>query len=254
MVYCPLPWNWSQSHHQTSSSPSSRIQFLLSISDAVSCDTNPLSSPEEPDCCVLSALQDSTWSELGKNTEINPKSYRKRCWTFRKCCWTFTGCSCCLQVLLLSFPVLLRKTLGCHYKHTDPGLLVTLILTFPQRFFFFLFQKLHFSKTLLACDILEQPLCPISKTEHLSPLKKQPVTFPAGKASQKMMIMLIKWVSASPVAVLEAFSTLITMLYFWRVSPMPQRAPHPSLPAAPSQASQVETLPAYCWKCSSTTA
>lgn len=84
----------------------------------------------------------------------------------------------------------------------------------PSTFFFFLFQKLHFSKTLLACDILEQPLCPISKTEHLSPLKKQPVTFPAGKASQKMMIMLIKWVSASPVAVLEAFSTLITMLYF----------------------------------------
>lgn len=74
------------------------------------------------------------WSEWGKeNTDGNPKSYRKRC-------WTFTGCSCSPEVLLFSIPV--QKTLRRYRKHADPGLLDNfenrqLIFTFPQSSFLF---------------------------------------------------------------------------------------------------------------------
>lgn len=101
--------------------------------------------------------------------------------------------------------------------------------------FFFLFQSLPFSRTLLPRDILEQLLRPTSKKEYLSLLKKQSVTFPAGKASQNIMIILIKWVSASPVAVLEAFSALISVLLLKSLSHAPEELPpiHPpqQLPA-----------------------
>jgi len=51
--------------------------------------------------------------------------------------------------------------------------------------FFFFFTNFTFSETLLRRDISEQLLCPTSKAERLSPLKKQYATSPAGKASQR---------------------------------------------------------------------
>lgn len=54
---------------------------------------------------------------------------------------------------------------------------------------------------------------PTSKAESLSPLKKQDVTFPAGTASQRMMMVLIKWVNASPGLSLKQL--LLSVLFYF---------------------------------------
>lgn len=56
-----------------------------------------------------------------------------------------------------------------------------------------------------------------------------------------MMIMLIKWVNASPVAVLEALAALIAGLLLKSLSRTSRSSPPPSIP---SQMSRVEALPA----------
>lgn len=54
---------------------------------------------------------------------------------------------------------------------------------------------------------------PTSKAESLSPLKKHDVTFPAGTASQRMMMVLIKWVNASPGLSLKRL--LLSVLFYF---------------------------------------